>query len=509
MPDAPNVLFITTDQQRYDALGYMGHPDVRTPHLDRLAREGIAFERVYVANPVCMPSRATLLLGQFPDSHGVRRNGVEVPDRPWGIARVLAARGVRTGIFGKTHFGPLRRDYRPGASFHDWRAGEGYYGFQERAITHDLKDLVSDVPTHYGTPGDPGPRMFTHDDYIEWIRREHPDAYGLAVREGLPHGETVSAPELWTSALPVEFHQSTWIADRTVEFMSRYSHESRSGERFFAWCSFVDPHHPFNAPAPYRALYDAASLAPPVWREGEMERRSRYHRERQAKEWPAWGQHWAEYRAQYYGMISLIDAQVGRIVRRLRELGLADDTVLVFTSDHGEMLGDHGLARKGLFHYEPLIRVPLLVWAPPRLAERLGLLPGLRVSGIAQNVDIPATLLDLAGVPIPSEHQGISLLPWCRGERTDGPRPYALVTNGGEGPDYEPWPELRTLATERWKLQYYVDVGRAELDDLERDPQEVAPPDPEQHRDLVRDLLGRLVDAGSGASVWGEHIGRW
>ena len=124
-------------------------------------------------------------------------------------------------------------------------------------------------------------------------------------------------------------------------------------------------------------------------------------------------------------------------------------------------------------------------------------------------MDIPATLLDLAGVPAPREHQGISLLPWCREERTDAPRRYALVTNGGEGPHYEPWPELRTLATHRWKLQYYVDEGGLELDDLESDPQEVDPPRPEEHRDVVRDLLARLVDAGSAASVWGEHIGRW
>lgn len=497
---APNILLITSDQQRYDALGYAGNPDVRTPHIDSLARRGVVFERTYVANPVCMPSRASLLLGQFPDAHGVRRNGVEVPDRPWGLARVLSTAGYRTGIFGKTHFCPLRRDYANSFAFHDWRRGAEYYGFAERAITHDLKDYVSDVGTHYRSrETQRRPELiYALDDYAYWIRENEPELYALAIREGLPEGEEASGNELWTSELPVELHQTTWIADRTLDFIRR-----RRDEPFFAWCSFVDPHHPFNAPRAYRDLYDAGRLTGAAWRDGELDRRSRYHRERHAEVWPAWRAHHGEYRAQYYGMISLIDEQVGRLVHALEEAGIGEDTVVIFSSDHGEMLGDHGLARKGLFHYEPLIRVPLLFYAPARLAA------GVRQTGIAQSVDIPATILDLAGAPRPPEHQGISLLPWCRGERADSPRPYALVTNGGEGPHYDPWPELRTLVTPRWKLNYYTREGRAELDDLERDPQELDPPDPAEHPALVRELMARLVDASSAASVWGRHVGRW
>jgi len=500
MTDRPNVLFITSDQHRFDAVGYMGHPDVQTPNLDRLAASGVVFERCYVTNPVCMPSRATLLTGQFPDANGVRRNGIEVPDRPWGIARIFRQNGWRTGVFGKTHFCPLRRDYNPDLVFHDWRVGEDYYGFEERAISHDLKDFVSDIPTSYRRAGaglDLN-RAFLRDDYLDWIQQVEPALYRLAVREGLPEGQSALAPELWTSDLPVERHQSTWIADHTMDFIDRH-HE----EPFFAWCSFVDPHHPFNAPRPYRELYDPERLAGPVWADDELARRSRYHQERSQQQIEVWHQFGQEYRAQYFGMLSLIDAQVGRLVRHLEDRGLAERTLIVFSSDHGEMLGDHGISRKGLFHYEPLIRVPLAFYWPGQLPD------GLRQRGLVQNVDLPATFLDAAGLTVPPQYQGRSLLPWCRGERDDSPRRSALVTNGGEGPHYDPWPELRTLVTDRYKLQYYVGENHLEIDDLAEDPHELNPRDPEADPSLVRALLGELVHAGSQASVWGEHWGRW
>lgn len=500
MATPPNVLLITTDQHRFDALGCTGSKEVLTPHIDRLAREGVQFARAYVTNPVCMPSRATFVTGQFPDAHGVRRNGIPAPDPPFGLARALGRRGYRTGVFGKTHFAALRRDYDPAYQFPNWHQGADYYGFVERAITHDLKDYLADVPT--ATRPDPArsapERAFDRDDYVDWLRAEHPDAYRLALREGLPEGARPVAPELWTSELPPRLHHSAWIADRTLDFLRRHRDQP-----FFAWCSFVDPHHPFNAPRAYRERYDSTTFAPPLWREGELARRSRFHHDRHARAFAPFEAHWREYRAQYYGTLSLIDDQVGRLLAHLDELGLAERTVVIFTADHGELLGDHGLSRKGLFHYESLIRVPLLVRWPGQFPN------GLRQAGIVQNVDVTATILALAGVPLHLPYQGHSLLPWCRGARTDAPRPYALVTNGGEGPHYDPWPELRTLVTERYKLQYYVGEDHVELDDLAQDPDELAPLDPAEHPALVRELLGRLIDAGSAASVWRRQTGRW
>jgi arylsulfatase A-like enzyme len=202
-------------------------------------------------------------------------------------------------------------------------------------------------------------------------------------------------------------------------------------------------------------------------------------------------------------MISLIDAEIGRLLEYLEQAGLSENTVVVFTADHGEMLGDHGLSRKGLFHYEPLIRVPLAISWPRHVPG------GRRQAGIVQSVDLPTTMLDVAGVPIPHPYQGLSLRPWACDERHDAPRQHALVTNGGEGPHYDPWPELRTLVTDDWKLQYVVGEGHIELDSLVEDPAELNPRDPAQYEAVVASLLGRLVDAGSKASVWGEHIGRW
>lgn len=500
MATPPNLLLITTDQHRFDALGCMGSAEVQTPHLDRLAAEGVLFERCYVTNPVCMPSRASFLSGQYPDAHGVRRNGIPVPDAPHGLARALSRQGYRTGMVGKTHFAALRRDYDPGYQFPDWHSDDDYFGFGTRAITHDLKDYLSAVPTQTRPqPDQPAPeRAFVLDDYLEWLQAQHPASYRLAVREGLPEGQRPLAPELWTSALPADLHQSTWIADRTLAFI-----DQQREEPFFAWCSFVDPHHPFTAPRAYRERYDPAGFAPPLWEDGELAQRSRFHQERHQHGSGHFREHWREYRAQYYAMLSLIDEQVGRLMQRLVERGLAEQTLVVFTADHGELLGDHGLARKGLFHYEPLIRVPLLLRWPGQCAA------GSRQPGIVQTVDITATLLAAAGIAPELPYQGISLLPWCRGERHDAPRACALVTNGGEGPHYDPWPELRTLVTERWKLHYYVGEDHLELDDLTNDPAELHPAPIQERPALVQHLLRQLIDAGSAASVWRQQVGRW
>lgn len=364
----PNILFVTTDQHRCDAVGFMGSGEVHTPNLDRLAASGVAFERVYVTNPGCMPSRATFLTGQFLDSHDVRRNGIEVPDQPWGIGRVFGENGYRTGMFGKTHFSALRRDYQLDADFHNWKEGETYYGFEERAVTHDLKDYISDLATAYYREHDrPANLNFTHDDYLDWMEQEHPAHYPSAVREGLVEGQQPLASEPWTSDLPPELHQSRWIADQTMSFIDRHQEEP-----WFAWCSFVDPHHPFNAPGHYRNLYDTASFEAPVWDDTELERRSPYHQERFAQQRGVWQEHWREYRAQDYGMISLIDDQVGRLIDHLERSNFRERTIIVYTADHGELLGDHGLSRKGLLHYEPLIRVPLQSPGPARFRRGSG-----------------------------------------------------------------------------------------------------------------------------------------
>ncbi len=358
---------------------------------------------------------------------------------------------------------------------------------------------MSDVPTYYHQ-GARGPEAnFLRDDYLDWIAREHPDAWRLAVHEGLPEDQAPITNEAWTSALPQELHQSHWIVDQTIGFIDRHQREP-----WFAWCSFVDPHHPFNAPQAFRDRYDPATFAEPMWDDREFERRSRWHHQRLQEQGGPRQEHWREYRAQYYGMISLIDDEIGRLLAYLEEHDLTRNTVIVFTADHGEMLGDHGLPRKGLFHYEPLIRVPLaFAWS--------GHVPaGRRVDGIAQTVEATVTMLDLVGSPIPPQMQGFSLAPWLYGDRLDSPRDAALVTNGGEGLHYDPWPELWTLVTDNWKLQYGVHDGFIDLDHLGEDPHEIAPRDPDDYPEVVQRLLCRLVDAGSDASSMREvQTGRW
>ncbi len=500
-----NVILITADQLRFDTLGFMGSSEVKTPNLDKLAGDGVVFERCYTTNPVCMPARASLLLGQYPDTHGVRRNGINVPDKPYGLARILSNKGYFTGFVGKTHFCSLHNQFDKTETFHNWRIGTDYYGFQYRQITHDLKDYITYHPPypHRNPPNNPDPRIYNLDDYADWIRQNHPEYYELAICDGLASSSDVMGPELWTSQLPPDLHQTTWITDRAIDFIELSKNETRP---FFLWISFVDPHHPFNAPLKYRNMYDKSEFADPIYNPDEFKFRSKYHIERSnqvfKKVWEP-GQLWREYRAQYYAMVTLIDENIGRIISALKDAKLDENTVIIFTADHGEMLGDHQLERKGLFHYEQLIRIPLLIYCPRRFQTG-------RIRKICQNVDISATILDLCGISKPVEYQGISLVPYLNGIEDKPIREYALITNGGEGPHYKPWPELRTLVTKRYKLNHYINENHFEIDDLEENPDETKPIDINRNQQLLTELLAKSISCTVKYSTnYGKQVGLW
>jgi len=464
----PNFLFICTDQQRFDTLGCNGNPVIRTPTLDRLAAEGANLTNVFVQCPMCMPSRASLVTGRYPRIHGARWNGVSLPTTERTFMQELHENGYHTALFGKLHLRPhvLRERDDP------------TYGFAEAVIAEQ-------------------PRPHWASAYRDWLHETYPQYEAEDRLRTISEELQVSVP-----ARPAEAHFTTWAANETIRFLG-----SQPQEPFFAMMSLYDPHHPFDPPEPYASMYDPAEVPQPVWRDGELDDKPPHfldgHRGRVdpilgLSEPPPRGgpkttqpdlstvtaEQWGQVIAHYYGMVSLIDDQVGRVLRALKEAGLDEDTVVIFTSDHGELLGDHGLLFKGPHHYDCVLRVPTLVWWPGHIPA------GRRIDALVELIDLPATILAMAGLAPPLGMQGQSLVPLLEGA-TDAGRESVLV----ERSDLYWRLEMRTLRTERWKLTYYAKRPFGELYDLAADPLEFRNLwDDPGHQRVKRELFAALLD---------------
>ncbi|MDE2369902.1 MAG: sulfatase-like hydrolase/transferase [Burkholderiales bacterium] len=469
----PNILLITSDQHRGDAYGFEGRP-VRTPHLDLLAAEGTRFSACITPNVVCQPARASLLTGLLPLTHGVHDNGIELDESigEAGFAGALSAAGYATRFIGKGHFSTYfshepttRPENVAGSALYgdDWRGP--YMGFEQVEMTL--------MGHNYWLPA----RAPQGRHYERWY---HADGRGdlkdaLYLERAGPDG---GAAQTHASALPLAWHNSSWIGDRAVEMLRA---QRRDGARpFCAWVSFPDPHHPFDAPLPWSRLHRPQDMVLPAHRTLDFERRPWWHRAavesppgiggemgrvRQAysRIGPQSDEQLRHLIANYYGMISLIDHQVGRILTTLEESGLADDTLVVFTSDHGEWLGDHGLVLKGPMFYEGLLRVGLLMKGP-------GIPAGGIVDDPVSTIDLAATFADWTGVPIAGARHSRSLLPVIRGRETRrhaygewrlGPQRCGVAL------------DLRVVRTRHAKLTLELGSGAGELYLLDEDRDEM------------------------------------
>lgn len=402
---ARNILFITVDQQRWDALGCNGGRIARTPCLDALAASGVRYLRPHVQNVVCMPSRATMLTGRHPWSHGVIANGVALPEDTDHVARVLRREaGYHTALIGKAHFDP---HLDPFLAFPENQlAAQGSTG-PFRGFDH------VELATH-------GPLGGHH--YAAWLWDQHPDEVGgFGGVLSAAGGGATAAPEVKHNPVAREHYHTDWVADRTIRHLSTLDRD----ERFFCWMSFPDPHHPFDPPIDeVRRRIDYRDLPLPAGRP-----RGRDAIERVLAGKP---RHWLDYYRGSYrnpeggpiafvaGQISddqvreinamihveneLIDEAVGRVIASLQVRGIAGETDVVFTSDHGELQGDFGLFFKGPYHVDALLRVPLL-WRP---APSAGVAP-CTVSAPVGLVDLAPTFCSIAGVTPPSFMEGSPL----------------------------------------------------------------------------------------------------
>ncbi len=444
----PNILFICTDQQRYDAVGCYGNRHIITPAIDALAAEGVLFEQCYVQNPVTAPSRASLVTGRYPHAHGLWANGVPLPAGNPLFTRTLADAGYDCGLVGKWQLGPAFGGRT------ETRLDDGFRVFE---WAHD--------PAH----ASPDNR------YHRWLEARFPDLYAAVSAAGPKRADY---PAVGFDAMPTEAHFSRWLGETAVEFLR----DRRDPERpFFLWTNFFDPHHPFAAPQEYLDRYDPAALPAPIGGPQDLADRPPILAEASRKSYAGRARGFVEYTPEeiremvrtYYAMVTLIDDEVARILATLDERGLADDTFVVFTSDHGEMLGDHGLLLKGPMFYEGAVRAPLILRWP-------GSLPvGARRTDLVQWIDLTSTLLDVAGAPPLQGAQGKSLLPLARGDNDAPHRGWALSEYRNSGHPYDPAVHATMLRWGRYKLVAHHGPPATdrppsgELYDLEADPREL------------------------------------
>jgi arylsulfatase A-like enzyme len=467
-PNAPNILFITCDQLRKDALGCYGNPVIRTPNIDRLATQSIQLGDMHVACPVCAPNRASWATGRMPSAHGLKANGTALPQSELTFMETLRRNGYHTGAAGKLHFRP-QWNYRPGdkAGVLKAASGEGaadpqpplwelpFYGLESCMLVED----------HNAGP------------YGEMLR-----AHGFDPWED-PHSFTYPQHITQRSRYPAHLSKTTWITDRSLEFLERQD----AARPFFLWTSYVHPHHPFVVPAPFDTLYNPADMPLPQWLPGmdaDFPERYRLKYLAEGASHEAIGMHklrdedWQRIKATYYGMISHIDEEVGRLLDWLEEHDQLDRTLIIFSSDHGELLGDYHLLFKAT-HHGCVTSVPCL-WKLPGASAG-----NRRLDGLCSCTDLMPTLLDLAGADIPEGVQGRSLRPLFENDNTPT-REELLI---------EDQTHLRTLLTGRWRFTWHGHGERGELFDRQNDPHELHNLwDSPEHATTRRELAGRLMD---------------
>ena len=457
----PNIVLIMTDEMRGDCMGIAGHPDVQTPYLDSLAGSGIYFPNAYTTCPSCIAARAVLHTGLSP--RGCGRVGYQ--DRvDWNygstMAGELAKAGYYTQCVGKMHVHPLRNSL----GFHNIDLHDGYLHNYRRP----------ELPAYESQK--------TADDYFYWLRNEKGVAADVT-DTGLDCNSWMARPWIYEE----KYHPTNWVTDRGIDFLRRRDPRMP----FFLMLSYVRPHAPYDAPQVYFDLYDKP-LAPPA--SGDWDDRERLEREGHIfnnSVGPVNPTYIRRQQQGYYACITHVDQQIGRFVLELIERGLMDNTVILFTSDHGEMLSDHCFCRKSL-PYQGSIRVPMFLHGPASILGKTGVTD----PSVAALQDVMPTLLELAGAEIPAHLEGRSLLHPGR-EALHREHSYGELSN-------------HFMVTGEDKYIWFSQTGRERYFRLDTDPQEQhdAIADPQWRERigylrscLIRELEGRPEGYSDGTQL--------
>jgi arylsulfatase len=481
----PNILFIMTDQHRWDCLGVNGNRIIRTPHLDALARRSANFTHAFVQAPVCVPSRASFFTGRYPRSHKNRVNYTPLSRNEILMQQRLREAGYATAAVGKLHLHPPTPEEAIRSGF-------------EQVELHDAV-----------------PYLDRYSAYAKW-RNEHDPNRRVHYRRYAKDIQPGKNP--FRSVIAEEYTDTAWVGQRTRAHLRKLAAEDRP---FFLFSSFWKPHSPFEVPEPYASMYDGVEIPlPRATSRAEIEAlpaplaslilRGKQPPHRMDRERLQWS-----YRS-YYGSISQIDREVGLIMDTLKEIGADRNTIIAFSSDHGDQLLKHGLMGKNCF-FDESVRVPFFIGWPGRVN------PGHHAH-LVECIDLLPTLFELCGLPEPYENQGRSLVPLI----TDSPQPYRErsvvfsenvipeVINGmkfffekGRGVKGIRHPDAKMVRTRRWKYNYYP-ASPAELYDLENDPDEyVNLAGRPEHRSVEQEMKDRLLHWLTTADEPDQIAPRW
>ena len=456
----PNIVFIMTDQLRADCLGYAGHPDVKTPYLDTLAARGVVFDHAYSACPSCIAARAALHTGMEQSHHG--RVGYE-DNIPWNYEHTMAGELSKAGYYtqcvGKMHVHPLRNYL----GFHNVELHDGYL--------HCAR--YGSVPYRES--------QFIADDYFHWLKQEL-GTNADVTDTGLDCNGWVARPWMHNE----KYHPTNWVTDRSLDFLRRRDPR----KPFFLMASYLRPHPPFDAPQYYFDLYSSRKLRAPFVGSWETDEYLKANgRIFDSKTGPSDPELIRQAQIGYYACITHLDHQIGRLIMALIEQEVYDNTVFIFTADHGEELCDHHMFRKSR-PYEGSCHIPLFITAGKNVLPDIK--SGSSCHSIAELRDIMPTLLDIAGAEIPSSVDGESLLPltehpdltqrtWLHGEHS-----YGEFSNH--------W-----IVTEKDKYIWHSQSGREQYFDLASDPHELNDLiSGQEHQDRIAELRSCLIESLKG-----------
>ena len=451
MSQRANILFIMTDEQRYDCVAANGNPHIRTPNLDRLADESANLSNCFVQAPLCVPSRQSIFTGRYPHCHRNRVNYTPLDDRETLMQAYLRDAGYHTACVGKLHLYPPTRQFARSTGF-------------DQVLLHDAAHTDK------------------HSDYIAWLHSVSPQ-----LPETYRDTDERGGGNPFRTLLPDELHETTWCGRQTRQVLAKLADLDKP---FFLFSSYWKPHPPFELPDPWASMYDDVQIPTPQPLTSEqieqypLPVRKVITRTMPARYKPDIAKLQWMYRA-YYGAVSQVDREVGLTLDALAQLGLDERTIVVFCSDHGDDMFDHNYRGKSLF-FEASIHIPMMICWP-------GVIEGGRVDDLIEAGDLLATLFELAGVDLPQPNQGRSFSQRITGGNVGSsysPRQYVFSENiipdvitdeslqlnhpyiCGRGVNGILHPDAKMVRSKRWKLNYYVGHG-LELYDLENDPREI------------------------------------
>lgn len=486
----PNILLITSDQQSWMSIGY-NDKTLKTPNLDRLAAMGYIFDRAYTCNPTSTPARSSMITGLYPSDHGAVALGMKLPETVPTIGNYLHSIGYTSALIGKAHFMPLAGNavfptlegYPIIQDLNFWRKFHGpFYGFDYVELSRNHGD-ESHVGQHYALWMQRKLKAEKKDVEVwkQWFRQPGKAEYGFVTEENkylLTENGALGKQQKGVWNVPEAYHLDAWIAEQTNEKIDELSTRN---EPFFLWASFFDPHPPYLVPEPWASMYKPEDIIIPDVPENDIDDMPYHYKMTQTND-NDWGKVFVEdgfqvngffshiadgkkdyqrNKALYYGMISMMDKYIGIILDHLEAKGLLENTMIVYTTDHGNHIGTHHLINKGGFDFEEDIKIPFFVVWKNHIPE------GKRSNALVSLVDLTPTFLSVSGYEGNTAMSGINLMPLFTAEK-EKIRNWVICENHFQRTKFY----QKTYIEDRYKITWYMNSDEGELFDFEKDPNE-------------------------------------